>query len=132
MGHNREGERAGGQAFGFSAGFESFMARSGRKQRPSRDSRDPQTTTMADSNSIPVMRKPTDAMSAGLNSSNLAASAMQRHPIDRMQRGELGGCVCATPYMPLALIRPDALTLHDMILCNSKRCQWVNALAPRS
>lgn len=40
------------------------------------------------SNSIPVMRKPTDAMSTGLNSSNLAASAMQRHPIDRMQRGE--------------------------------------------
>ena len=109
MGHNREGERAGGQAFGFSAGFESFMARSGRKQRPSRDSRDsrdPQTTTMADSNSIPVMRKPTDAMSAGLNSSNLAASAMQRHPIDRMQRGELGGCVlcdpihAARPYSP--------------------------------
>merc|ERR1719222_405075 len=29
------------------------------------------------SNSIPVMRKPSDAMSAGLNSSNLAA-AMQR------------------------------------------------------
>eukprot|EP00584_Thalassiosira_punctigera_P004077 CAMPEP_0172526954 /NCGR_PEP_ID=MMETSP1067-20121228/1775_1 /TAXON_ID=265564 ORGANISM="Thalassiosira punctigera, Strain Tpunct2005C2" /NCGR_SAMPLE_ID=MMETSP1067 /ASSEMBLY_ACC=CAM_ASM_000444 /LENGTH=148 /DNA_ID=CAMNT_0013310601 /DNA_START=150 /DNA_END=596 /DNA_ORIENTATION=+ len=44
---------------------------------------------MADSsmsNSIPIMRKPSDAMSAGLNSSNLAASAMQRHPIERMQR----------------------------------------------
>ena len=40
------------------------------------------------SSSIPVMRKPSDAMSNGLNSSNLAASAMQRHPIDRMQRGE--------------------------------------------
>ena len=41
------------------------------------------------SNSIPVMRKPADAMSKGLNSSNLAAAALQRHPIDRMQRGEL-------------------------------------------
>jgi len=39
--------------------------------------------------SIPIMRKPVDEMSTGLNSSNLAASAMQRHPIDRMQRGEL-------------------------------------------
>lgn len=33
------------------------------------------------------MRKPADAMSKGLNSSNLAAAALQRHPIDRMQRG---------------------------------------------
>lgn len=41
---------------------------------------------MAESNSIPIMRKPSDAMSAGLNSSNLAASAIQRHPIDMMQR----------------------------------------------
>ncbi|KAL7550714.1 hypothetical protein ACHAWF_013930 [Thalassiosira exigua] len=41
---------------------------------------------MSETNSIPVMRKPSDAMSAGLNASNLAASAMQRHPIDRMQR----------------------------------------------
>lgn len=39
------------------------------------------------SNSIPVMRKPADAMSKGLNSSNLAAAAQQRHPIDRMQKG---------------------------------------------
>mmetsp|Transcript_28230 Transcript_28230/g.42511 ORF Transcript_28230/g.42511 Transcript_28230/m.42511 type:complete len:142 (-) Transcript_28230:162-587(-) len=38
------------------------------------------------SSSIPVMRKPADAMSKGLNSSNLAAAALQRHPIDRMQR----------------------------------------------
>ena len=46
--------------------------------------------TMSESNaSIPIMRKPVDEMSTGLNSSNLAASAMQRHPIDRMQRGEL-------------------------------------------
>ena len=45
--------------------------------------------TMADSsNGIPIMRKPSDAMSNGLNSNNLAASAMARHPIDRMQRGE--------------------------------------------
>ena len=47
-------------------------------------------TMMEDaSSSIPVMRKPADAMTTGLNSSNLAAAAMQRHPIDRMQRGEL-------------------------------------------
>ena len=32
------------------------------------------------------MRKPSDAMSNGLNSSNLAAAAIQRHPIDQMQR----------------------------------------------
>mmetsp|Transcript_14913 Transcript_14913/g.31230 ORF Transcript_14913/g.31230 Transcript_14913/m.31230 type:complete len:98 (+) Transcript_14913:76-369(+) len=38
--------------------------------------------------SIPVMRKPSDAMSAGLNSANLASAAVQRHPIDRMQRGK--------------------------------------------
>ena len=44
---------------------------------------------MADSsNGIPIMHKPSDAMSNGLNSNNLAASAMARHPIDRMQRGE--------------------------------------------
>jgi hypothetical protein len=45
------------------------------------------------SNSIPVMRKPADAMSKGLNSSNLAAAAVQRHPIDRMQRGEVVAAV---------------------------------------
>ena len=44
---------------------------------------------MSENASIPIMRKPVDEMSTGLNSSNLAASAMQRHPIDRMQRGEL-------------------------------------------
>ena len=41
---------------------------------------------MTESNSIPIMRKPTDTMSNGLNSSNLAAAAIQRHPIDQMQR----------------------------------------------
>jgi hypothetical protein len=38
--------------------------------------------------SIPVMRKPVDLLSNGLNSNNLASAAVQRHPIDRMQRGE--------------------------------------------
>ncbi len=37
--------------------------------------------------SIPVMRKPVDLLSNGLNSNNLASAAVQRHPIDRMQRG---------------------------------------------
>jgi len=41
---------------------------------------------MTESNSIPIMRKPSDAMTNGLNSSNLAAAAIQRHPIDQMQR----------------------------------------------
>lgn len=40
------------------------------------------------SSSIPVMRSPVDLMNEGPNSDNLAASAMQAHPIDRMQRGE--------------------------------------------
>mmetsp|Transcript_5386 Transcript_5386/g.7398 ORF Transcript_5386/g.7398 Transcript_5386/m.7398 type:complete len:149 (-) Transcript_5386:83-529(-) len=42
---------------------------------------------MADpTSSIPVMRKPTNYMAAGPNGDNLASSAMQMHPIDRMQR----------------------------------------------
>ncbi|KAL3803415.1 hypothetical protein ACHAW5_001913 [Stephanodiscus triporus] len=48
-------------------------------------------------NSIPVMRKPSDAMSNGLNSSNLAALAMQRHPIDRMQRANGGNGATESP-----------------------------------
>jgi hypothetical protein len=40
------------------------------------------------STSIPVMRSPADIMNDGLNSDNLAAGAVQSHPIDRMQRGK--------------------------------------------
>ncbi|KAL7517250.1 hypothetical protein ACHAWX_002182 [Stephanocyclus meneghinianus] len=49
------------------------------------------------SSSIPVMRKPADAMTTGLNSSNLAASAMQRHPIDRMQRAAAANGATESP-----------------------------------
>mmetsp|Transcript_20408 Transcript_20408/g.36671 ORF Transcript_20408/g.36671 Transcript_20408/m.36671 type:complete len:148 (-) Transcript_20408:225-668(-) len=54
---------------------------------------------MADnmSNSIPVMRKPSDELSNGLNSSNLAASAMARHPIDQMQRANAGSGSTQSP-----------------------------------
>ena len=38
--------------------------------------------------SIPLLRGPSDALAAGPNASNLAAAARQRHPIDRLQRGE--------------------------------------------
>eukprot|EP00579_Thalassiosira_antarctica_P019360 CAMPEP_0201953972 /NCGR_PEP_ID=MMETSP0904-20121228/2123_1 /ASSEMBLY_ACC=CAM_ASM_000553 /TAXON_ID=420261 /ORGANISM="Thalassiosira antarctica, Strain CCMP982" /LENGTH=145 /DNA_ID=CAMNT_0048497915 /DNA_START=54 /DNA_END=491 /DNA_ORIENTATION=- len=49
------------------------------------------------SNSIPVMRKPADELSTGLNASNLAAQAMQRHPIDRMQRANAGSGATDSP-----------------------------------
>ena len=39
------------------------------------------------SSSIPVMRSPANLMNDGPNSDNLAAAAVQAHPIDRMQRG---------------------------------------------
>mmetsp|Transcript_27695 Transcript_27695/g.41022 ORF Transcript_27695/g.41022 Transcript_27695/m.41022 type:complete len:137 (+) Transcript_27695:98-508(+) len=39
-----------------------------------------------DSASIPVMRSPNDLMINGPNSDNLAAAAIQSHPVDRMQR----------------------------------------------
>ncbi|CAJ1970145.1 unnamed protein product [Cylindrotheca closterium] len=40
---------------------------------------------MSDS-SIPVMNKPADVMSAGVNSNNLQTTARQRHPVDQLQR----------------------------------------------
>ncbi|KAL7542470.1 hypothetical protein ACHAXR_011807 [Thalassiosira sp. AJA248-18] len=43
------------------------------------------------------MRKPTDEMSTGLNSSNLAAAALQRHPIDRMQKANAGNGSTQSP-----------------------------------
>lgn len=42
-----------------------------------------------DSSSIPVMRSPNDLMVNGPNSDNFAASAIQAHPVDRMQRGKI-------------------------------------------
>ena len=60
------------------------------------------------SNSIPVMRKPADTMSKGLNSSNLAAAAVQRHPIDRMQRGEFSSFA----FVFLFCKRPSPLAQH--------------------
>mmetsp|Transcript_5177 Transcript_5177/g.6681 ORF Transcript_5177/g.6681 Transcript_5177/m.6681 type:complete len:144 (+) Transcript_5177:68-499(+) len=38
------------------------------------------------SSSIPIMRSPIDMMQNGPNSDNLAAGAVQTHPIDRMQK----------------------------------------------
>lgn len=40
------------------------------------------------SSSIPVMSGPNDLMRNGLNSDNFAASAVQNHPVDRMQQGQ--------------------------------------------
>mmetsp|Transcript_4403 Transcript_4403/g.4133 ORF Transcript_4403/g.4133 Transcript_4403/m.4133 type:complete len:146 (-) Transcript_4403:67-504(-) len=40
------------------------------------------------SSSIPVMHGPSDLMRNGLNSDNFAASAVQNHPVDRMQQGQ--------------------------------------------
>ena len=40
-----------------------------------------------DSASIPVMRSPNDIMTCGPNGDNLAAAAIQSHPVDQMQRG---------------------------------------------
>mmetsp|Transcript_13688 Transcript_13688/g.20841 ORF Transcript_13688/g.20841 Transcript_13688/m.20841 type:complete len:132 (-) Transcript_13688:903-1298(-) len=38
------------------------------------------------STSIPLMKNPVNEMESGLNGSNLAAAAQQRHPIDELQR----------------------------------------------
>ena len=43
------------------------------------------------SSSIPVMRSPADIMAKGPNGDNLAAGAVQAHPVDRMQRGKKPG-----------------------------------------
>ena len=37
-------------------------------------------------NSIPIMDKPADQMEEGLNSNNLQTAALQKHPIDELQR----------------------------------------------
>ncbi len=51
----------------------------------------PKTIKMDSLNSasIPIMRSPANLMANGPNSDNLAARAVQTHPIDRMQRGEI-------------------------------------------
>mmetsp|Transcript_2146 Transcript_2146/g.3776 ORF Transcript_2146/g.3776 Transcript_2146/m.3776 type:complete len:131 (-) Transcript_2146:37-429(-) len=36
--------------------------------------------------SIPLMKKPANLLETGLNGGNLAAAAVQRHPVDEMQR----------------------------------------------
>ena len=36
--------------------------------------------------SIPILKSPTDTLTHGLNSNNLAAQAVHSHPIDQMQR----------------------------------------------
>eukprot|EP00526_Cylindrotheca_closterium_P028241 CAMPEP_0113618614 /NCGR_PEP_ID=MMETSP0017_2-20120614/9431_1 /TAXON_ID=2856 /ORGANISM="Cylindrotheca closterium" /LENGTH=83 /DNA_ID=CAMNT_0000528135 /DNA_START=53 /DNA_END=301 /DNA_ORIENTATION=+ /assembly_acc=CAM_ASM_000147 len=41
---------------------------------------------MMSDNSIPVMNKPVDMMSSGVNSNNLQAAARQRHPVEELQR----------------------------------------------
>ena len=43
-------------------------------------------------NSIPIMNKPADLMEEGLNSKNLQTTALQKHPIDELQR--LQGEMC--------------------------------------
>ena len=37
-------------------------------------------------NSIPVMNQPSNMMENGLNSNSLQTSALQKHPIDELQR----------------------------------------------
>ena len=44
-------------------------------------------STDLDNTSIPVMRTPVNAMSAGVNGDNLASAAVRLHPVERMQRG---------------------------------------------
>jgi len=47
---------------------------------------------MSSDNGIPVMKKPVDMMEVGANGSNLATSAMRRHPIEELQQRQ-GMCV---------------------------------------
>jgi hypothetical protein len=49
----------------------------------------PNMVPMDDNTGIPVMRTPANVMVTGLNSDNLASSAVRLHPVDRMQRGEI-------------------------------------------
>ena len=46
-------------------------------------------------NSIPVMNQPSNMMENGLNSNSLQTSALQKHPIDELQRrqGKLFCCL---------------------------------------
>ena len=47
---------------------------------------------MMGDNSIPVMNKPVDVMSSGVNSNNLQAAARARHPVDDLQREQGKSC----------------------------------------
>ncbi len=44
------------------------------------------TCIMMNDTGLPVMNKPVNMMEAGPNGNNLQAQAMQRHPIDELQR----------------------------------------------
>ena len=44
--------------------------------------------TSNETSSIPVLRNGVNSFSSGVNSMNLSSNAMERHPIDRMQRGK--------------------------------------------
>ena len=41
---------------------------------------------MMTDNSIPIMNQPSNMMENGLNSNSLQTSALQKHPIDELQR----------------------------------------------
>lgn len=58
---------------------------------------------MADSGTIPVMKQPVPTMEAGPNGNNLAAYASARHPVDTMQRLNVGGV--HNPYRSLDFAR---------------------------
>jgi hypothetical protein len=49
---------------------------------------------MSTENGIPIMNKPVNAMEAGPNAGNLAAAALQRHPIEDQQQRH-GECYCS-------------------------------------
>ena len=51
---------------------------------------------MMNDSTIPLMNKPADVMSAGVNSNNLQSAARQRHPVDQLQRqqGTLDTAIC--------------------------------------
>jgi Proteasome maturation factor UMP1 len=58
---------------------------------------------MSDSGTIPVMKQPVSVMEAGPNGNNLAAYASSRHPVDTMQRQNIGGI--HNPYRSLDFAR---------------------------
>jgi len=57
----------------------------------------------SDSNSIPVMYKPANAMEAGPNGNSLQTMAAKQHPVDMMQR-RAGAC-CGRCFLLTAMTR---------------------------